>query len=300
MRVLIIFPGALGDLICLGPALRAITRRHAGAPVELMARGELARFAVGRMSIARGHSIDRREVATLFRTEAETDPAATAFFGQFGRIYSFFAADDSGFNRGLRAATTGSVSTHPFRPPGPGHISRLYLDSIDAEATELESSLELSEADLDSARSVLGQIHAAPGKFLLILPGSGSAAKNWPLENFMELCTEISRRLKPVALLGPAENEMKPRFLRSNIAILEAVSLEEAAAVARLAAGFAGNDSGMSHLSAAAGTAGTVIFGPSDPSRWKPLGDVRVIRHEPLAGLPVSEVMKIVTTCLVP
>src|SRR5579863_9608467 len=79
-RVLVIFPGALGDLICLIPALRALLRRHRGAALELMAREELARFAVARIglriglrigvesspmarshSISRSHSIDRRE-----------------------------------------------------------------------------------------------------------------------------------------------------------------------------------------------------------------------------------------------
>ena len=78
-RVLVIFPGALGDLICLGPALRALARRHHDATLELMAREELARFAVDRMGvarigitrtgIARSHSIDRREVAALFAEE---------------------------------------------------------------------------------------------------------------------------------------------------------------------------------------------------------------------------------------
>src|SRR5262244_2606275 len=41
-RVLIIFPGALGDLICLGPAIRAIQARNPGRSIELMARAELA------------------------------------------------------------------------------------------------------------------------------------------------------------------------------------------------------------------------------------------------------------------
>jgi ADP-heptose:LPS heptosyltransferase len=53
-RLLIIFPGALGDLICGLPAIRAIARRHSQASLELMARAELARFAVGRMGAEHG------------------------------------------------------------------------------------------------------------------------------------------------------------------------------------------------------------------------------------------------------
>src|SRR5271155_698168 len=87
-RVLAIFPGALGDLMCLMPALAAISRRHPDASVELMARLELARLVVGRSVVARGHSIDAREVGELFADEAAG--GARRFFGEFDRIYSFF------------------------------------------------------------------------------------------------------------------------------------------------------------------------------------------------------------------
>jgi ADP-heptose:LPS heptosyltransferase len=36
------------------------------------------------------------------------------------------------------------------------------------------------------------------------------------------------------------------------------------------AALFVGNDSGVSHLAGAVGAAGVVLFGPSDPRRWRP------------------------------
>src|SRR5579871_298351 len=54
--ILVIFPGALGDLICLIPALRAIARRHREAPLEIMARAELVRFATGRLGLDGGRS----------------------------------------------------------------------------------------------------------------------------------------------------------------------------------------------------------------------------------------------------
>src|SRR3984893_4414072 len=92
-RVLVIFPGALGDLMCLMPALAAISRRHPGASVELMASLELARLVVGRGVVARGHSMDAREVSDLFADESSG--GARRFFGDFDRVYSFFASDDA-------------------------------------------------------------------------------------------------------------------------------------------------------------------------------------------------------------
>src|SRR5271169_4352722 len=118
-RVLVIFPGALGDLMCLMPALAVIARRHPGALVELMARFELARLAAGRSVVARGHSIDAREVGELFSDESSG--RTRGFFGDFDCIYSFFASDDARFRARLAAATDAEVSFHPFRPGGDGH-----------------------------------------------------------------------------------------------------------------------------------------------------------------------------------
>jgi heptosyltransferase III len=292
MRTLVIFPGALGDLICLGPALRAIARRHHDATLELMARPELARFAVGRMSIEAGHSIDRREVSALFRNETGADPAAHAFFGQFGRIYTFFAADDHNFRLSLSAAASGEVSFHRFRPPGGGHLSRLYLDSIGACGDRLEARVELAKSDFDSADKVLHRVGATHGKFCLIFPGSGSLTKNWPLARFVKLASDISSSMKPIAILGPAEPTMAARFQERQVAALQGLELEVVAALAQRARVFVGNDSGVSHLAAVAGASGVVIFGPTDPIRWQPLGAVTVLSREPLNALAVAEVLQ--------
>ncbi len=140
MRVLVIFPGALGDLMCLMPALAAISRRHPGASIELMARFELARLVAGRSVVARAHSIDAREVGELFADEASG--GARRFFGEFDRIYSFFASDDARFRARLAAATDGEVSFHPFRPDGDGHVSAGYLRAIGEDASPIDARLE--------------------------------------------------------------------------------------------------------------------------------------------------------------
>ncbi len=299
MRVLIIFPGALGDLICLGPAIRAIARRSPNDMIELMARAELARFAAGRMGIATGHSIDRREVSTLFRAEGEADPSTRAFFEQFRRIYSFFAADDADFRRALAAATPGEVSFHPFRPPGDGHIAQLYLDSVDGADEAIESRIDFTPSDLDSAQRLLQKLEIARGKFLLIFPGSGSAAKNWPLDRFIQVAAATSSILGPVVILGPAEAGTERVFRERRVATLTNLGLEVVAALAQLSAGFIGNDSGVSHLAAASGARGVVIFGPTDPGRWAPIGKMAILRRHPLEELPVGEVLNILHSHLV-
>ena len=62
-----------------------------------------------------------------------------------------------------------------------------------------------------------------------------------------------------------------------DFAVVKDKELGTVAGIARLAAGFVGNDSGVSHLAAAADAPGVVIFGPTYARRWRPLGRIAVI-----------------------
>ena len=294
-RVLVIFPGALGDLMCLMPALAAISRRHPEASVELMARLELARLAVGRSVVARGHSIDAREVGELFADESAA--GARRFFGQFDRVYSFFASDDSRFRARLAAATDGEVSFHPFRPGGDGHVSVGYLRAIGEGDSLIDARIEPTPDDLLAASRALARSKCDSSNLIVIFPGSGSPGKNWPADRFAALASELSlsNRASVAIILGPAETSIEPIFRQAGVPVLKDLDLPTVAAVARLASAFVGNDSGVSHLAAAVGAAGVVIFGPTDPARWRPMGpggdaSVRILRREPIDSIEVREV----------
>jgi len=288
----------LGDLICLIPAIRAIVADHPGADVELMARMELARFAVGRIGIARAHSIDRPEVSQLFVSDAPCSEATRSFFGSFARVYSFFAADDERFRSALTAVTR-EVRFYPFHPPGDDHVAIAYLRTMGVQAgATVEVGLELPDEDRDAASKILARNRLQPHSYLLVLPGSGSRSKNWPAEKFVALAERIAAAIKSLVVLGPAEEGIEDIFRARRIAPLRGLELGEVAALARQAKAFVGSDSGVSHLAAAAGASGVVLFGPTDPDRWRPLGRVAVIRHQPIADLTVEEVEAALTGML--
>jgi heptosyltransferase-3 len=294
-RVLVIFPGALGDLMCLMPALAAISRQHPDASIELMARFELGRLVAGRSVVARGHSIDAREVGELFADEASG--GARRFFGDFDRVYSFFASDDSRFRARLAAATDGEVSVYPFRPGGERHVSAGYLQAIGEASSPMEEWLEPTPGDLVAASRVLAGSKCDSSNLIVIFPGSGSPAKNWPADRFAALASELSlsNRASVAVILGPAETSIEPIFREAGVPVLKDLDLPAVAAIARLASVFVGNDSGVSHLAAAVGTSGIVIFGPTDPARWRPMGpggdaSIRILRREPIDSIEVREV----------
>ena len=302
-RILVIFPGALGDLICFLPALSALARRHGNATIELMTRGELARFAEGRLGVAQGHEIDRPEVSLLFSEADDAATQASSFFGGFTRIYSFFAADNPVVRRVLARACNGPTSFHPFRPivfHGNGHVPSAYLRSLGEAETVSPSQMPITllADDLAGASRALASHGLKSGESVLLMPGSGSSSKNWPPERFADLASLLSAHCAPLILLGPAETALEPFFHQTGLPVLEDLELGEVAALARMARAFVGNDSGVSHLAAAVATPGVVIFGPTDAARWRPLGKVTVLSHLPLADLSASEVASALTELL--
>jgi ADP-heptose:LPS heptosyltransferase len=289
--VLIVFPGALGDLIFLIPTISAISRRHAPAEIELMTRDELARFAVGRLGITRGHSIDRREMAHLFRESASDSEEARRFFGSFDRIYCFFNANDPHFRIALtEASRPGASSFHLFRPPAQGHVAAAYLSDVTGDSNLEDFAIAPLTEDLESANRALSGIGVRK-KFVAIFPGSGSPTKNWPIEKFVALADRISKTTRAIFVLGPAEVSLQRFLADQGHAVITQQSLGTVAAISKMASAFVGNDSGMSHLAAAVGTPGVVLFGSTDPDRWRPLGPVQILRRDPIETIEVTEVL---------
>ena len=96
-------------------------------------------------------------------------------------------------------------------------------------------------------------------------------------------------------ILGPAEISIEPIFRESGVPVLKHLDLPTVAAIARVASAFVGVDSGVSHLAAATGASGVVIFGPTDPARWRPLspdgvGQIVVLSRNPIDSIEADEV----------
>lgn len=105
------------------------------------------------------------------------------------------------------------------------------------------------------------------GRGLVIHPGSGSAAKNAPLDFFLGEAAGNSEGA--TFLLGPAEDHaMEERIRAAGFTPRRPATL---AAMKRLVLGharFLGNDSGPAHLAALNGLETTVVFRASDPAVW--------------------------------
>lgn len=272
---LVLFPGALGDFVCLWPTLRALERRHPRA--TLIARPSFFELLdAGRWRFV---SIDRREIAELYGSGA-ISRAARALLGRHARILSWSGAGDERFAARLREAGGGDVSVLPFRGMRPGEHAAAYYArcaGVPLERHPLEVGGEAQEW-----AEQLWRRHGLGDAVLAVHPGSGDVRKNWM--GMGEITARWRREGgRVVVLQGPAEDERGVN-LPGDLVVREE-SLVRVAAVLRRARFYLGNDSGVSHLAAVAGARGLALFGPSDPATWRPLGDrIEVLARERACG----------------
>jgi ADP-heptose:LPS heptosyltransferase len=139
-------------------------------------------------------------------------------------------------------------------------------------------------------------------------PGAGKIHNRWPLEKFAELANALHRQFEVRIVLtwGPHENELGVNLCRRlsfDPIIVHGLSLRQLAALLAHANIFICNDTGVMHLAAAVGTPLVAIFGPTDPSEWKPIGKkfvaVRGEKHH-CENVSVQQVLQTVQNLLGP
>jgi heptosyltransferase-3 len=130
--------------------------------------------------------------------------------------------------------------------------------------------------DRARAAALLGR-----GPLIAVGPTANSRGKIWPAERFVALFRALQAAAmpgaRPVVLAGPgaAERAMAAPVLAAlpeAVDLCGALSLPEAAAVLARCDLFVGNDSGLMHLAAAAGTPTLGLFGPTPADEYGPAG----------------------------
>ena len=132
----------------------------------------------------------------------------------------------------------------------------------------------------------------AGGPVLAIGPAANWRGKQWRAERFAELALRLTATNGPLpgtrvaVLAAHHEREQAEPLLRAipheqRIDLVGTVDLLTAAAVLRRCALFIGNDTGLMHIAAAAGTPTLGLFGPSPVSQYSPWGRyTAVVRSE--------------------
>lgn len=273
-RILVIRYGGLGDFILTLPLLAALRHFSPGSHVAFMGKREYAALAEG-IYIDSLEPAERHGISSFFVKGGELDPDLTAFFASFDLILSFRTDHEGTFAANLRQVAKGLVVASPPAPERPGvHVSDFLLASLEHAGVDKRTfAVPVPLLPLESGEK---------NEAVAIHPGSGSAAKCWPVDRFIELAVRIEKEtaVKPVLLFGPAEEGIRHR-VGWHFSAYDNRDLHEVATFLKGCRVYVGNDSGITHLAASLGVPTFAIFGPTDPAVWAPRGDhVRILQGQ--------------------
>ena len=290
MNILVIKLGALGDFVQGFAPFAAIRAHHPEARITLLTTRPFAGLAAASPwfdAVWDDGRPDWSDLAALFRL------ARRLRAGGFSRVYDLQTSPRSTRYRwfvGHGAEWSGVARGASHRHANP---DRNALHTVDRQREQLQMAgitdfpaPELGWLDGDLSGFAL------PERFALLLPGASPTrpGKRWP--HFAGLLRALP--YPAVICGGPAEAGLGAALAAAGgIDLVGKTSLPQLAAIARRAAFTLGNDSGPTHLAAAAGCPTWALFGAeSDPSRCAPRGPAaHWLRHIPLADLSPPAVL---------
>ncbi len=295
MRVLVIRLGALGDVVMSFGPFAAIRAHHPGAEITLLTTKPFAALANAAPWFDRV-AIDERpaawNIAGLLRLRR-------ALAG-FDRVYDLQTSGRSGwyFHLAGRPDWSGNVRGCRFPQRGPER-ERMHTIERQRDQLGIAGIADFPAPDL----SFLTQrpTPALPARFALLVPGASAhrPGKRWPASRYGELARVLAGHgLTPVVIGGKDEVPLAAEILAAcpdAIDMTAKTALLDIFAIAARAALVVGNDTGPTHIAAAAGCPAVVLFSrDSDPTMTAPRGPdgswPTVIRVPVLADLTVERV----------
>lgn len=276
--LLVVRLSALGDVIHAIPAVSLLRDAMPGLPigwaveapyrelVDIVARVRAIPASLKRWS--RSPLASRRDIAS-FRRSIRGYGTAIDFQGLLKSAVIARASGAKlryGFNRdAIREKAALLFLNRPVAVDRSQHVVEWNIALARAIAPHAAvPAIDFSPFAEDSS----GRLEATRGAIVL-LPGAGRPDKLWPVERFREIAGRFGDRV--LVLWGPGEEDLA-RAIRARMA--PPTTLRELAFALKHAAVVVGSDTGPLHLAAALGTKVVGLYGPTNPRRNGPFGQL--------------------------
>jgi heptosyltransferase III len=279
MATLVYHAGALGDFITALPSIAAWRTLHEGERAILLGKpvhGELVEPPFDAVRDAGSSAW-----APLFAPGLRASGAVAEALADVRSAFLFSAAS-SPLAASLAALGVSEILRQDPFPASPVPIVDYHLSLFPPSVASRIGELPRVRARTDMT---------VPPECVALHPGSGSAEKCWPRERWIELGRWLRTEGRVVAwVTGPAEeDETTPDGMEA----WRSVPLADLAGRLAMCAAFVGNDSGVTHLAAAAGCPTVALFGATNPRVWSPRGrrvTLVVAADERISGINSAEV----------
>lgn len=313
-NILVIRGGAIGDFILTLPVLAALRQQFPSSRLELLGYPHIAHLALAGGVVDAVRAIEARAMAGFFVPGGALAPELADYFAQFALIISFLYDPDRIFQSNVATCSRAQFIAGPHRPDDRSRVHATEVLLAPLQQLAIFDADPVPRLRIQPSRKLESQVasvaragESAPQ--LALHPGSGSERKNWPETHWAALLRRLVAQTKLRFLLvgGEAEggrlDRLAPLVPTDRLELARSLPLAELAERLQDCVAFLGHDSGITHLAAALGLPGVVLWGDSVEAVWRPRSDrMRLVREpggltaitvdrvwtelEPMLGLP--------------
>lgn len=277
LRIGVVKPCCIGDTVMALPAIDSLAAEFPDAELRLFVGAHSRPVVEGRG--------DRWMTETIDDTISVSGALSLAWTARARRLDLVVVLERSRILRTAIALRVGArVAAVTVVEPEIRHESVAYLDvlrGVGIAPAVTRPTWTPTPEEAGAARAILDDyerpvlIHPGGAEN----PGVAMPDKRWPADRYVELVRALESDGYSVVFSGGARDEpiVDHIIVESGVparrSLAGTIDLRTAAAVAAEAQLFVGGDTGMAHIAAATGTPVISIFGPTNPRRYRPLGD---------------------------
>lgn len=286
--ILIVHPGALGDVLLAVPAIRSLRLRFPQHETVLIASAAVSRLLLECGLINSWISQEGQACLGLFSGTLSVSWELRSWLNRCDLAVAWMEDEDGAC--GARLRELGAVRVMIQSPFSTGlrarHQGDRFLETLGEMAADMssEGTIRIPTHLLDRGRDCLDAF-GIPRSHALVLvhPGSGSIHKCHEPRGIAGLIERLQQEgMCPLLLEGPADHDVVNHvlhFVNKPSLVLRNLDLSQLAGVLAHVTVYIGHDSGVTHLSALLGVRTIALFGPTDHHRWAPRGShVTILR----------------------
>ena len=308
MKILILKPSSLGDVIHALPVLRLLKAHFPKSEIYWWLDAGLYQLLAGDRDLTGIVQFHRRRWQSVLRWGELLQSILELRRLRFDLVIDLQSLARSAvvawlakgqMTIGLDDPREGAAAFYTVAVPRPSsttHAVDWYLEILRGLGVPVHFNFEWLPERLDIAALVRHKWAVEASRWILINPGARWNNKRWPVEHFSELVRLLANEFPEsrFAIMGGREDRSMGRRIAEAspdrcLDLTGQTSLQEMIQWIRLADVIITNDTGPMHVAVAVQTPVVALFGPTDPRRTGPYGQVdRVMRHV----LPCAPCMK--------
>lgn len=305
-RLLVGIGGHLGDAVIATSVLRSIAMAHPELEIGIAAPGWVADLFRNQPRVFRIHAIDHwklnRAPSRLLRVKRWLGSTRSAVreirktgYDASVDLYPYYPSMSVAFARaripiraGFETAGGAPLLTHPVALPDlPIHQAGIQIRAAEAILGSLPAptryELPPPATDVVVSAERLLSTAGTSGPYVVIHPGTGDPSKQWDLDRWVVVASELTRRGVSVVLTGAGRPEtVAGTFIAARapgtIDLTGRTTLDELRAVLAGAEVVVACDSAAGHLAAAEGVpVVSLMLGVAPAARWRPLASRGIV-----------------------